>query len=218
MFTGIIEEIGTVSAIASTSMSIVLTLEADKVLEDVRLGDSISVNGVCLTVTSFTKNRFTVDVMPETVRATNLRDLKKGSKVNLERAMAAGGRFGGHFVSGHIDGTGTIIGKERMANAVYYEIEAGGDLLQFIILKGSIAVDGTSLTVFEVTDRSFKISLIPHTLSETILSTKGVGDTVNLECDLLGKYVRQFLNPRTEKKTGTASSISLQFLKDKGFM
>ena len=218
MFTGIIEEIGTVSAIASTSMSIVLTLEADKVLEDVRLGDSISVNGVCLTVTSFTKKRFTVDVMPETVKATNLRDLKKGSKVNLERAMAAGGRFGGHFVSGHIDGTGTIIGKERMANAVYYEIEAGEDVLQFIILKGSIAVDGTSLTVFEVTDRSFKISLIPHTLSETILSTKAIGDTVNIECDLLGKYVRQFLNPRPEKKTGTASSISLQFLKDKGFM
>ncbi|RHW35708.1 riboflavin synthase [Neobacillus notoginsengisoli] len=218
MFTGIIEEIGTVSAIASTNISIVLTIDANKVLEDVKLGDSISVNGVCLTVTSFTKNRFTVDVMPETVKATDLRDLKKGSKVNLERAMAAGGRFGGHFVSGHIDGTGMIIGKERLDNAVYYEVEASSSILECIIFKGSVAIDGTSLTVFEVSPSSFKVSLIPHTLSETILSMKGRGDTVNIECDMLGKYVRQFLNPDSNKKTETKSSITTQFLQDKGFI
>ncbi|WP_059173803.1 riboflavin synthase [Bacillus sp. FJAT-27445] len=218
MFTGIIEEIGTVSAIASTSVSIVLTIDARKVLEDVKLGDSISVNGVCLTVTSFEKSRFTVDVMPETVKATTLRNLKKGSKVNLERAMAAGGRFGGHFVSGHIDGTGTIKGKNRLANAVYYEIEAAPSMMPFLILKGSVAVDGTSLTVFEVTEQSFTVSLIPHTLSETILSQKGAGDSVNIECDMLGKYVHHILNPGKNRLEEKKSGITARFLEEKGFI
>ncbi|WP_053365933.1 riboflavin synthase [Bacillus sp. FJAT-27245] len=218
MFTGIIEEIGTVSRIAATGISMVLTIEAKKVLEDVNLGDSISVNGVCLTVTSFDKNRFTVDVMPETMKATNLEDLKTGSKVNLERAMAAGGRFGGHFVSGHIDGTGTILGKKKMANAVYYEIKANPSMMPFLILKGSVAVDGTSLTVFDVTGDTFTVSLIPHTLSETILSLKEAGDSVNIECDMLGKYVHHILNPGKSETRKKKQEITAQFLEKNGFI
>ncbi|RDU38297.1 riboflavin synthase [Neobacillus piezotolerans] len=218
MFTGIIEEIGSVSRIASTAASMALTIEAKKVLEDVGLGDSISVNGVCLTVTSFEKERFTVDVMPETVKATTLKDLKKGSKVNLERAMAAGGRFGGHFVSGHIDGTGTIKKKRKVENAVYYEIEADPALMPYLILKGSVAVDGTSLTVFGVTGDTFTVSLIPHTLSETILSLKGAGDIVNVECDMLGKYVHHILNPGKRSIGEKKQGLTAQFLENNGFI
>lgn len=218
MFTGIIEEIGAVSRIASSAESMALTIQAKRVLEDVKLGDSISVNGVCLTVTSFEKNRFTVDVMPETVKATNLKDLKKGSKVNLERAMAAGGRFGGHFVSGHIDGTGTIKRKKKVANAVYYEIEADSSIMPFLILKGSVAVDGTSLTVFNVDADTFTVSLIPHTLSETILSLKEAGDSVNVECDMLGKYVHHILNPVKSRMGGKKQAITAHFLEDNGFI
>src|SRR5579875_94451 len=215
MFTGIIEEIGQVSAITRTGESFVLTIEAKKILEDVHLGDSIAVNGVCLTVTSFTGNQFTVDVMPETVKTTSLKDLRRGSKVNLERAMAAGGRFGGHFVSGHIDGTGVIKSKKAYENAVYYEIETEEKLLQYVILKGSIAVDGTSLTVFAVTETSFTLSLIPHTLAETVLGLKGPGDIVNLECDMIGKYVGHFMQKFSDTKAQKGhSGITAAFLQE----
>lgn len=218
MFTGIIEEIGLVDSIKKTGESFVLTIDAKKVLEGVHLGDSIAVNGVCLTVTSFTNNRFTVDVMPETVKATSLRTVTRGSKVNLERAMAAGGRFGGHFVSGHVDGIGTIKSKKSFENAVYYEIEAEKEVLNFIILKGSITVDGTSLTVFGRTENSFTLSIIPHTLSKSVIALKGPGDIVNLECDMIGKYVSHFLSgvsSHTEDKK--KSSITAQFLEENGF-
>lgn len=218
MFTGIIEEIGTVAAIQQTGESFVLTIHAKKVLEDVQLGDSIAVNGVCLTVTQFAKDQFSVDVMPETVKATSLKTAKRGSPVNLERAMAAGGRFGGHFLSGHVDGVGVILSKKPFENAVYYEIETNPELLQFIILKGSIAVDGTSLTVFGITEKSFTISLIPHTLSETILGNKGAGDIVNLESDMIGKYVGHFLSGLSSKSIGKGNStITEQFLEENGF-
>lgn len=218
MFTGIIEEIGQVTNIQRTGESFVLTIEAKKILEDVHLGDSIAVNGVCLTVTTFSNHQFTVDVMPETVRGSSLKMLKRGSKVNLERAMAAGGRFGGHFVSGHIDGTGMIKTKKQVDNAVYYEIEADSELLSFIILKGSIAVDGTSLTVFAVTDNSFTLSLIPHTLLETVIGLKGPGDIVNLECDMIGKYVGHFLKGMTTNpESKSPKGISAKFLEDNGF-
>ena len=216
MFTGIIEEIGTVDQIVQQGEAIVLSIYASKILQDVKLGDSISVNGVCLTVTSFTPNKFTVDIMPETVRATSLQTLQKGSHVNLERAMAANGRFGGHFVSGHVDGVGTILKKKRVSNAVYYEVTVPEVLRRFILLKGSICVDGTSLTVFAVTDKSFTISLIPHTLSETILGKKDAGDIVNLECDMLAKYVEQFVMMR--EKTTKSSSLTESFLRDNGYM
>jgi riboflavin synthase len=218
MFTGIIEEIGVVANIQRTGESFVLAIEAKKILNDVHLGDSIAVNGVCLTVTSFTGKLFTVDVMPETVKASSLNMVKRGSKVNLERAMAAGGRFGGHFVSGHIDGTGIIKSKQSFENAVYYEIEAEQAILKYVILRGSITIDGTSLTVFAVTENSFTLSIIPHTLSETILGLKGSGDIVNLECDMIGKYVGHFINNLSsdtaqKRKTG----ITAQFLADNGF-
>jgi riboflavin synthase len=218
MFTGIIEEIGLIESIQKTGEAFVLTINAKKVLEGVQLGDSIAINGVCLTVTSFSTNRFTVDVMPETVKSTSLKIVNKGSRVNLERAMAAGGRFGGHFVSGHVDGTGIIKSKKPFENAVYYEIGAPKEVLKFIIFKGSITVDGTSLTVFGVTEDSFTISLIPHTLAETVLGFKGQGDIVNLECDMIGKYVGHFIdglsNQGVPKKK---SSITAQFLEENGF-
>lgn len=218
MFTGIIEEIGILSNIQRTGNSFVLTIEAKKILDDVHLGDSIAVNGICLTVTSYTGKQFTVDVMPETVKATSLNTVKRGSKVNLERAMAAGGRFGGHFVSGHIDGTGVIKSKQAFENAVYYEIEADSNLLRDVILKGSVAVDGTSLTVFAVTENSFTISLIPHTLSETILGHKGSGDLVNLECDMIGKYVGHFIKKLTiDPQQKSRSGITEKFLEENGF-
>ncbi|SDM38921.1 riboflavin synthase [Bacillus sp. OK048] len=218
MFTGIIEELGVVANIQRTGDSFVLTIEAKTILEDVHLGDSISVNGVCLTVTSFTSKQFKVDVMPETVKASSLHSLKRGSKVNLERAMAAGGRFGGHFVSGHIDGTGVIKSKKQVENAIYYEIEASAALLRYVIVRGSIAVDGTSLTVFGVSDHAFTLSLIPHTLSESILGLKDSGDIVNLECDMIGKYVGQFLTAGSSNMSNRkTSSISAQFLEENGF-
>jgi riboflavin synthase len=218
MFTGIVEEIGSISNIQKTGESYVLTIEARKVLEDIHLGDSIAVNGVCLTVTSFSGTRFKVDVMPETVKSSSLRTLKRGSHVNLERAMAAGGRFGGHFVSGHIDGTGVIKSKKPFENAVYYEIEPDNEVLKFIILKGSICVDGTSLTVFGVTENSFTISLIPHTMSETILGKKDSGDVVNLECDMIGKYVGHFLSGTTiESNNKGKRNLTEKFLEENGF-
>jgi riboflavin synthase len=218
MFTGIIEEIGSIAAIKQTGESIVLIIDATKILKDVQVGDSIAVNGVCLTVTSFTKNQFTVDVMPETVSATSLKTLKRGSKVNLERAMAAGGRFGGHFVSGHADGLGIIKSKKPVQNAVYYEIEVMSDILKYIIYKGSVTVDGTSLTVFGLSENSFTISLIPHTTSETIIGLKGTGDIVNVECDMLGKYIEHFLSNRSNDTQPTRkSTLTAQFLEKNGF-
>ncbi|MEA3322576.1 MAG: riboflavin synthase [Bacillota bacterium] len=216
MFTGIIEEIGTIKQIIRGDQAIILEIEAKKVLEDVKLGDSIAVNGVCLTVTSFTENRFTVDVMPETIRATSLKILNAGSGVNLERAMIANGRFGGHFVSGHVDGTGSIQDKKRMGNAVYYTITVENELSRYLMLKGSVTVDGTSLTIFGVTDNSFTISLIPHTLNETILGEKSKGDTVNIEVDMLAKYMEHLL----KQQNGTPShksSISSSFLEEHGY-
>lgn len=214
MFTGIIEEIGTIEQIRQSGEAIVMTIGAKKILEDVHVGDSIAVNGVCLTVTSFTKRSFTVDVMPETVGATSLRTLTRGSKVNLERAMSANGRFGGHFVSGHVDGVGEIIRKWPVANAVYYEVQIPKELRKYMILKGSVAVDGTSLTIFGLTDDTFTISLIPHTRAATILGDKQPGDIVNIECDVIGKYVSQFMEG---KKEGAKSAITLEFLERHGY-
>lgn len=216
MFTGIIEEVGSIEQIKQTGEAIVMTIASKKLLTDVHLGDSIAVNGVCLTVTAFDKERFSVDLMPETVRNTSLRQLTRGSKVNLERAMAANGRFGGHFVSGHVDGIGEIVKKQRQDNAVYYEIKVSDDLRKYIVVKGSIAIDGTSLTVFNVTDDSFIISIIPHTLQETIIGLKGSGDIVNIECDMIGKYIEQFINQRFTQ-SNNKSTLTASFLEEHGF-
>ncbi|MBB5172973.1 riboflavin synthase [Texcoconibacillus texcoconensis] len=218
MFTGIVEEKGTIRSMRQTGESIVMSVEAAIVLEDVSIGDSIAVNGVCLTVTAYDARSFSVDVMPETVRHTSLNDLRRGSEVNLERAMSAAGRFGGHFVSGHIDGTGKIRSKERQDNAVYYEIAVDPSLRKYMLMKGSVAVDGTSLTIFGLTDDSITISIIPHTLDETVIGSKGVGDIVNIECDMLGKYVDQFMQTyMSQPPSNQGHSLTESFLRDNGF-
>lgn len=194
MFTGIVEELGKVKDIKHESTSSEqMTIHASTITTDINIGDSIAVNGICLTVIDYRDDAFDVDVMPETIKATSLHALKAGSPVDLERAMPANGRFGGHFVSGHIDGTGKITRKERQENAIYYDIEIAEELQMYLLKKGSIAVDGVSLTIFEVTGQTFTLSLIPHTVSQTILGEKGVGDVVNIECDMLAKHVEQMI-------------------------
>lgn len=215
MFTGLVEEIGTIENIIKGAKSAQITINASKVLEDVKLGDSISTNGVCLTVIKFTRNSFTVDVMPETMRRSNLKNLKHGSRVNLERALRLGDRLGGHIVSGHIDGVGFIKSVEEEDNATWVAIESSGDILKYVIEKGSIAIDGTSLTVAYVDNISFKVSIIPMTRDETTLLSKKVGEEVNLECDMVGKYIERFtMFKQAETKK---SSININFLKENGF-
>lgn len=219
MFTGIVEEKGTIQNIHTQGSTLLLKISAEKVLADVKLGDSIAVNGVCLTVTEFSKSTFAVDVMPETFHATSLALLKPGSKVNLERAMAANGRFGGHFVTGHVDGTGTILSIKNQENAVYVEISIPENGTSYVMPKGSIAVDGTSLTIFFVTKNSITVSLIPHTRGETILGDKRVGEKVNLEFDMLMKYVHSMMEKKLDSDTNKAESrITADFLKQSGFM
>ena len=225
MFTGIIEETGKIESVANGNKSAIITIIADKVLKGTKIGDSIAVNGVCLTVTSISGNKFTADVMAETIRRSSLGTLKHGSKVNLERAMAADGRFGGHIVAGHIDGTGVIRSLEREDNAVWVEIETPDKLLKYIVEKGSIAIDGISLTVAKLTDDSFSVSVIPHTGEETTLLAKKPGDIVNLENDIVGKYVERLMNFNTSQKspfdnktaTSTKSNITMDFLTENGF-
>ncbi|AOM82749.1 riboflavin synthase [Salisediminibacterium beveridgei] len=217
MFTGIVEEKGTISRLQETGDAIVMTISADVVLKDVHMGDSISVNGVCLTVNDFTHSTFTVDMMPETVRNTSLRNLSSGSKVNLERAMAANGRFGGHFVSGHVDGIGTIRSKKPEYNAVYYEIEVAKHLRDYMTMKGSVSVDGTSLTIFGLTDTTFTISIIPHTLDWTVIGSKGPGDIVNIECDMLAKYMEELLMRRFGSDEKSSEKLTESYLKEHGF-
>lgn len=212
MFTGIVEEIGTVKKIARGQKAY-LEIQADKIFSDIHIGDSIAVNGVCLTVTGFSGKIFTADVMNETFSRSSLGSLKTGSHVNLERAMSANGRFGGHIVSGHIDGTGKITNIKKDGNAVWYKISADENIIKYTVEKGSIAIDGISLTVARVEKDNFSVSIIPHTSEETILSEKKTGDTVNLENDIIGKYVERFLN---FDKTGK-SNITMDFLSKYGF-
>ncbi|KAB1945299.1 riboflavin synthase [Bifidobacterium longum subsp. infantis] len=197
MFTGIVEEVGTVADIRRSATNCTLSVDATNVMEDLHIGDSMAVNGICLTVVDFDRRRFTVDVMNETWRRTSLGVLRHGSGVNLERALPVNGRFGGHIVTGHIDGTGSISSVRREGNAVWYRIAARNEILEGIVEKGSIAVDGISLTVAEVTGRDFSVSIIPHTLAQTVLGEKRVGGVVNLENDVLGKYVRNMMTTRT---------------------
>lgn len=221
MFTGIIEEVGSVASIRKGAHSCVLTVNASRVLEDVHLGDSIATNGVCLTVTSFTSHSFSADVMHETLNRSSLGSLHIGSPVNLERAMLAGGRFGGHIVSGHIDGVGTISSIKEDDNAVWYIVEAPSNILRYIIEKGSITLDGISLTVAKVTNSNFSVSIIPHTRAQTNLASKKVGDVLNLENDLVGKYVeRLMLQPiaaSQEQPEQKSSGITKEFLSHYGF-
>ena len=216
MFTGIIEEVGVVKSIRMGAQSAVITIQAEKVMEDIHVGDSIATNGVCLTVTSFDKNSYSVDVMHETLRRTNLGTLKSGSRVNLERAMAADGRFGGHIVAGHVDDPGTITSMEKDDNAIWITIRTTPAVLKYIVEKGSIAIDGISLTVARVDDKSFAVSVIPHTGANTTLLEKKPGDTVHLETDMVGKYVEKLLRYE-ESEEKPQSGITMDFLKSHGF-
>ena len=219
MFTGIIEEIGTIKNIRRGGKGVVLEVRADKVLRDLQVGDSIATNGVCLTVISFSAEAFCADVMPETMSRTNLGCLRSGSRVNLERALTLSSRLGGHIVTGHVDGTGEIRSKERDDNAVWVTIAASPDVLRYVVEKGSIAIDGISLTVAAVGDTSFSVSLIPHTRGETTLADKTVGETVNLENDVLAKYVEKLLRPRADEDAPAPRSggLTLDFLRANGF-
>lgn len=213
MFTGIIEEIGTVQAVQHSGDNSFIKISAEKILSDVHDGDSIAVNGVCLTVTDFSSNIFRADVMNETLNRSSLGSLRNGSPVNLERAMSANGRFGGHIVSGHIDGTGVISDIKKDGIAIWYTISTNPEIMRYIIEKGSIAIDGISLTVAKVTDNNFSVSIIPHTAQQTILSYKKTGDIVNLENDIVGKYIEKFTRQEKNK-----NSISMNFLAENGFI
>lgn len=218
MFTGIIEEIGEVGALHSSGQSARMTLKAKTVLKDVQMGDSIAVSGVCLTVVRFDAASFAVDISPETLSATILGKCRPGDRVNLERAMSAAGRFGGHFVSGHVDGVGTLIGRKPVGNAVILTFQVPEEILRSSIPKGSIAIDGISLTLNEVKEETFTVTIIPHTLRKTTLEKKEMGSRVNLEGDLIGKYVHRLLDLREEGTKGKTQGIGPGFLAEHGFL
>lgn len=217
MFTGIVEEMGVIKSIRKGASSAVLEIQAQVVLEDVHIGDSIAVNGVCLTATTFTPTTFTADVMHETLNRSSLANLRPGSRVNLERAMAANGRFGGHIVAGHVDGVGTVLQTRKDDNAIWYTIGAGPEVLRYVVEKGSITIDGISLTVAKVTDTDFSISAIPHTVAVTVLQDRKPGDTVNLETDIIGKYVEKLLIPQAQPTQKPTSNITREFLSRYGY-
>lgn len=212
MFTGIVEELGSVRQITRTRNNQRISISCKKILGDIHLGDSIAVNGVCLTVVDYDSSGFWADVMNETFSRSSLGSLVSGSAVNLERAMSAQGRFGGHIVSGHIDGTGIIRNIRKDANAVWFEISSDKKLLDYIVEKGSIAIDGISLTVAGVTNTSFQVSVIPHTLDVTTLGKRKRGDLVNLENDVIGKYIKKFVDERNDSK-----GLTREFLLSNGF-
>ena len=215
MFTGIIEELGTVERVTRGRVSAVLAIRAEAILSDLKIGDSVAVNGVCLTATSLTGHGFTADVMHETLDRSSLAGLGPGSPVNLERAMAADGRFGGHIVAGHVDGVGTIAAIEQDDNAIWFTITAPEQVLRYVVEKGSIAIDGISLTVARVETDRFAVSVIPHTAAVTLLGLRRTGDRVNLESDLVGKYVERLLRTTPEEKG--QSRLTMEFLTQHGF-
>lgn len=218
MFTGIVEEMGSVKNIVYGSSSIKLSIECTTVIEGTVKGDSIAVNGICLTVTELGGNWFTADVMPETMRKTGLEKLKPGKKVNLERALRLADRLGGHIVSGHIDGTGIITELKKEDNAALITITAPEQIMKYIVQKGSVSLDGTSLTIAELTSSTFTVSLIPLTRGFTILGSKSIGDGVNIECDIIGKYVEKMLKGEPLESESLKGNLSAEFLRGHGFM
>jgi riboflavin synthase len=216
MFTGLVEEIGKIQSVVSSTSSAKITIKCSKVLQEINLGDSISTNGVCLTVTEFSSTSFTVDVMAETIRRSNLKSLRSGDEINLERALRLQDRLGGHIVSGHIDGVGIISNYEKEDNAVWITITTSSEILKYIVQKGSITIDGVSLTVAYVDEKLFKVSIIPHTKEVTTLLNKKLGDEVNLECDIIGKYIEKLL--LSKEQAPIKSGIDFNFLSEHGFM
>ena len=217
MFTGIIEEIGTIQSVKRSQSSLTLEIAGTVIFDDLRIGDSVAVNGVCLTATTIGAERFTADVMPESVKMTTLLNLSTGSKVNLERAMSANGRLGGHVVAGHVDGQGKIIGKDHVGNSIVFRIATDDAILHYVIYKGSITVDGASLTVSKVGTGWFEISIIPHTIGNTILQYATIGTTVNLETDIFGRYIEHFMKGPQELPT-KGGKVTMDTLLNNGFL
>lgn len=218
MFTGIVEEMGRLKARDGSAQGANLIITAKKVLEGLKLGDSIAVNGICLTVTGFDRSSFTAQVMPETLRKTDLISLAPGHPVNLERALALGQRLGGHLVSGHADGTGTLAWRRPEGNAVIIYFKASPALRRYIIPRGSVAVDGISLTVAMMDQNGFSVSLIPHTAAVTTLGQKQPGAKVNLETDIIGKYVERLLQPYAADQVRAEGNITAALLQENGFI
>jgi riboflavin synthase len=217
MFTGIVEEMGAVIALEKTLAGTKMTILASTIMQDMKIGDSISVNGTCLTVVSKAERDFSVEVSPETLSITTLGQLAAGAAVNLERAMKLSERIGGHLVAGHVDGVGTVRSRHQEGNAIFFAIEAPPEVLRYCVVKGSITVDGISLTVNEVTDRAFTVAIIPHTAKVTTLGLKQVNDLVNLESDLIGKYVERLLQERSQLPKATPI-IDKDYLQRRGLI
>ena len=217
MFTGIIEETGKIVSVNKGAKSSILKIMGNNIFSDLKIGDSVAVNGVCLTARKIEGNIFAADVMSESLSRSSLGELITGDKVNLERAMSSDGRFGGHIVSGHIDGTGRILSIKEDDNAVWYKIKAAGKLMKYIVEKGSITIDGISLTVVSLDKESFMVSVIPHTRSFTTLGEKKVGDIVNLENDIIGKYVEKFFKMEDKENKGQDKDLTMDFLLKSGF-
>lgn len=215
IFTGIIEETGTVNRIERGTNSSRINVGASRVLEATKIGDSIAINGVCLTVTTLGSNYFTADIMAETLAKTNLGQTKNGQLVNLERAVRLGDRMGGHLVQGHVDGVGVIAEQKKMDIATILRVKAEAELLAYVVKKGSIAIDGISLTVADLLADSFTVSLIPHTGANTTLGFKGPGDSVNLETDIIGRYVERLLTRSPDRQD---SKLNMGFLAENGFI
>jgi len=217
MFTGIVEEVGAITSLDKTLAGMRMTILASTVLGDLKIGDSVSVNGVCMTVASRSERGFSVEVSPETLSVTTLGRAAAGMPVNLERAMRLNERLGGHLVAGHVDGVGTIRSRCQEGDTIRFTIEAPADILRYCVVKGSVTVDGTSLTINGVSDRDFSIAIIPHTAKATTLGLKQVDDPVNLESDLIGKYVERLLQGRNEISSPTPV-IDKDYLRKRGLI
>lgn len=218
MFTGLIEELGVVKSLNKNADGANIVVGASKVLTDLKIGDSVAVNGPCLTVTAFNRDSFTVFAMPETLKKSTLSNLKAGEKVNLERAMTLGGRLGGHLVSGHIDAVVTLTGCNPQGGAIILDFEAPQSLMRYIVPKGSVALDGVSLTVVDAAESGFSVGLIPHTSAETTLGHRKIGSGINLEVDLIGKYVEKMLAPRLENPGDKKETLTMSLLQEKGYI
>ncbi len=218
MFTGLIEELGVIRSIKKNAEGAYIIVGASKVLSDLKIGDSVAVNGPCLTVTAFNRDSFTVFAMPETLKKSTLGGLTSGEKVNLERAMTLGGRLGGHLVSGHIDAVVTLTGRNPQGGAIILDFEAPQTLMRYIVPKGSVALDGVSLTVVETAESGFSVGLIPLTSAETTLGYCKIGSGINLEVDLIGKYVEKMLAPRLENPGGKKETLTMSLLQENGYI
>ena len=218
MFTGIVEEVGKIVSVKKGAQSLLLTIGGNTIFDDLKIGDSVAVNGVCLTATSIGNHQFTADVMPESIGMTTFTNLKVNQPVNLERAMAANGRFGGHIVAGHVDGTGRIVNMKRTDNAIIFTISAPKSIMDYVIYKGSITIDGISLTIMERTESTFSVSIIPHTLSETVLGHASIATEVNLETDITGRYIHHFMTLDEPTHTSKSKKSMESLLVENGFM